>query len=135
MTAFRKLATGQAARELIARTYTAGEPHRADGGPFTLSVAVTSGQPLLIVHDASGRAIGSADLGNLEGVRAAAMRIIHEHKQARLSQRNEAGGGRFAAAEAAQWRADTNDLPALRHIQVVPRILWRQILGAVVFGK
>jgi hypothetical protein len=80
MTTFTKLATGQSAAELIARAQSI-EPRREDGGPFTLAVATVNGSQMLIVRNASGRAIGASDILSAEGVRAAAKRLIREHQQ------------------------------------------------------
>jgi hypothetical protein len=50
-------------------------------GQFALSVTVRGETRLLIVHDASGQAIGTSDILSAEGVRAAAKRLIQEHQQ------------------------------------------------------
>jgi hypothetical protein len=74
---FAKLASGPSAVELLDRA-RAIESRRTDGGPFTLSITVANETRLLIVNDASGRAIGASDILSAENVRSAARRLIRK---------------------------------------------------------
>ena len=114
-------ATGHAAQGLIGRADSAVEPHRADGGPFTLSLAVAGEQRWLIVRDASGQTIGSADLDTSAGVRATAMRLILSDPSVRAILVNIFGGiarGDEVARGLVEARSQQQ-----RHVPMVVRIV------------